>query len=86
METKQAMIQKTDTGADVSIEELMEYEDGELSTGATILMFSRMVRNGMAWSLQGSYGRYAHNLILQGVLERNGDITDYGADLMNEDK
>jgi len=33
------------------------------------------VKNGHAWSLQGTYGRMAHQLIEAGYLDKQGNIT-----------
>ena len=36
---------------------IIEFEDGEQSHEETIAMFQSMINSGMAWKLQGSYGR-----------------------------
>lgn len=53
---------------------IIEYEDGSLSTEGTVALFSNLVKSGLAWSLQGSYGRAASGLIEQGVLDKTGKI------------
>ena len=52
----------------------MAFESGELDNEATIELFSHLVKSGMAWTLQGSYGRAAASLIDQGYLSNEGDI------------
>jgi len=52
----------------------ISYESGELSNEKTLELFSMLVKNGHAWSLQGSYGRTAHNLIENGYLDNQGNI------------
>jgi hypothetical protein len=48
--------------------QIMAYEGGELDEGSTIELFQNLVNNGMAWSLQGHYGRTAKNLIDAGLV------------------
>jgi hypothetical protein len=56
------------------IDYIMDYESGELSDKDTLQMFSEMIKSGMAWSLQGHYGRTASALIEDGWLNREGNI------------
>jgi hypothetical protein len=53
---------------------IIAYECGELSAEKTLELFSKLVKNGMAWTLQGHYGRQAENLIERGYLDRQGNI------------
>jgi hypothetical protein len=53
---------------------MMDFENGNLSEVDTVKMFSHLIKTRMAWSLQGFYGRTAHNLIESGVLDRKGAI------------
>jgi hypothetical protein len=59
---------------DSEIDLIISYESGELSNEKTLELFSMLVKNGHAWSLQGSYGRTAHNLIENGYLDNQGNI------------
>jgi hypothetical protein len=54
--------------------QIMAYEDGELDDAETLELFSELVKSGMAWSLQGSYGRAAAALIEAGYLSPTGEI------------
>ncbi len=45
---------------------IIAYEDGELDDGSIITGFQVLIDNGMAWRLQGSYGRMAAHLIKEG--------------------
>ena len=57
---------------------LMAYENGDLDVFGSVELFSHLIRHGLAWSLQGAYGRVADSLILQGFLTEHGEITDIG--------
>ena len=52
------------TGADVGL--IIAYESGELTEVELINFFQDLITSGVAWSLQGSYGRMAMSLIEQG--------------------
>ena len=51
---------------------IIAFEQGELSGINIIKLFSELVKNGMAWTLQGSYGRTASDLIDAGILSQDG--------------
>lgn len=53
---------------------IISYEAGELRGDKVLELFSHLVKNGMAWSLQGCYGRMAEALIDRGYLSRQGEI------------
>lgn len=47
----------------VHVDDIMDYESGLMSEGDMINMFQKLINNGMAWTLQGHYGRTAQMLI-----------------------
>ena len=59
----------------VDIERIIDYEGGELDEEETIALFQDLVDSGMAWSLQGHYGRTATAMIDAGLVE-NRDWLD----------
>jgi len=55
------------------INQIIEYENGNLNDEETIELFQELIDTGMAWELQGSYGRMAEYLIEQGSIKTYGD-------------
>lgn len=53
---------------------IMAFESGELENEQILELFAHLIRTGMAWTLQGSYGRAAASLIDQGYIDANGTI------------
>ena len=48
------------------VSKIMAFESGELDFDATVELFQELIDSGLAWQLQGSYGRIAQNLIEAG--------------------
>lgn len=48
--------------------QIIAYESGDLDDEATIELFQRLVDSGLAWKLQGHYGRTAKRLIDAGYV------------------
>ncbi len=46
---------------------LMDYEAGRLPQAEAIEMFQRLINSGIAWELQGHYGRTAMRLLDKGL-------------------
>ncbi len=49
-----------------SVGQIMAFESGDLSESETIDLFQHLIDSGLAWQLQGSYGRTATALIKSG--------------------
>lgn len=47
---------------------IMDYEFGELNNDKIIELFQELVDSGLAWELQGSYGRTAARFIDAGLV------------------
>jgi hypothetical protein len=47
---------------------IIAFESGELDQDGVIELFQNLVDSGLAWSLQGSYGRTAQALIQAGLV------------------
>ena len=53
---------------------MMAFENGELDEDGVVELFSNLIKTGLAWQLQGFYGRTAQSLIEGGYLSPKGDI------------
>jgi len=53
---------------DEMVQAIIEFEQGEMDDDNIIELFQHLVNTGMAWSLQGSYGRMARDLIEAGYV------------------
>lgn len=49
-----------------SVDKIMRYEDGEMDDEETVTFFQELIDSGVAWQLQGHYGRMATDLIKAG--------------------
>jgi len=49
---------------------MMAWEEGSLSEKDTVKLFQKLIDNGMAWRLQGCYGRQAMAFIESGECHR----------------
>lgn len=50
----------------MNVDKIIAYENGELSEDQVIELFQELIDTGLAWNLQGHYGRTAAYLIDQG--------------------
>lgn len=51
--------------------QLLAYEQGELDHDETVAMFQELIDTGLAWKLQGTYGRIAMDLLEAGECVRH---------------
>ena len=58
-----------------NLDDMIAWEQGELANWDEIKLFQRLINNGMAWKLQGCYGRHATELLEQGICHA-ADPTD----------
>ena len=56
------------------VSSIIAYEGGEMSDEEVVEFFQTLIDNGMAWTLQGSYGRMAMRLIEAGYCHRKGEV------------
>lgn len=52
--------------AQVTVDQLIAYEEGDLDIEQTLDLFQSLIDTGVAWHLQGNYGRVAKALIDDG--------------------
>jgi hypothetical protein len=50
------------------VSRIIEFESGQLDSESTFELFQYLVDTGLAWRLQGAYGRAARALIEQGYI------------------
>lgn len=51
------------------VDRIMRYENGVMDEQGTLELFQTLVDNGMAWTLQGHYGRTALALLESGLID-----------------
>jgi hypothetical protein len=50
----------------LNVDKILDYENNMLTEDETVELFQELVDSGMAWTLQGHYGRTARDLIEAG--------------------
>tara|TARA_Y100001938_G_C8009984_1_gene389466 strand:- start:5 stop:235 length:231 start_codon:yes stop_codon:yes gene_type:complete len=58
------------------VEHMIRYESGEMTDAEVVGFFQELVNTGLAWSLQGHYGRTAMALIEAGHISHGGTDED----------
>lgn len=57
-----------------TVNAIIAYEQGELNGDEVLQLFARLIRDGLAWTLQGAYGRQAAAFIAEGYISPDGII------------
>lgn len=60
-------------GKDI-VDKIMRWESGQMSDSEMVRFFGQLVKSGMAWKLQGMYGRQASRLIDAGYIDAKGNV------------
>ena len=55
------------------VDTIMAFESGDLNDEEILDLFQELIDNGMAWTLQGAYGRMARALIEAGHCTERGE-------------
>ena len=58
------------------INDIIAWEQGEMTYAEEIVFFAKLIKTGLAWSLQGMYGRRAASLIDSGEITPSGDVVE----------
>jgi hypothetical protein len=56
------------------VDNIIKFENGELSEAEEILFFSELIRTGVIFNLQGFYQRHAKSMIESGILDTKGNV------------
>jgi hypothetical protein len=54
------------------VDKIIAYEQGEIDEAGILQLFAELIRSGMAWTLQGHYGRTARALINAEYISEDG--------------
>ena len=60
------MSDEKNTGWRLNVDDIIDYENGDMDWDRLVDFFQNLIDTGMAWSLQGVYGRMAQSLIEEG--------------------
>jgi len=63
--------------------DMLDYESGNLSDLQILELFAHLIKTGLVWSLQGSYGRTGKAFIAEGFISDEGVITQHAYDTLS---
>jgi hypothetical protein len=55
-------------------DKVMDWEEGKMTPEQEVEFFADLIKSGLAWRLQGMYGRRARDFIEAGLIDRQGKI------------
>ena len=58
------------------VNDITRYESGEMNEQEVIDFFQKLVNSGIAWKLQGSYGRTAQRLLEAGAITSPFEVVE----------
>lgn len=61
---------------DEVVSNIIAFESGELDEDQVVEFFQELVNSGLAWSLQGFYGRTARALIEAGLISEPEEVSN----------
>lgn len=56
------------------VDKMLDYENGDLNKEDTVDLFQELVNSGIAWTLQGHYGRAAEVMIEAGIITSKENV------------
>lgn len=62
------------------VDKIIAFENGELDNDGVLDLFANLITSGLVWSLQGTYGRVANDLIEDGWISPEGEVLKRDAD------
>ena len=66
------------------VDDIVRYECGEMDDNEVVVLFAYLIKTGMAWQLQGHYGRMARDFIEAGLITEQGEVTEKCQEILSE--
>lgn len=63
------------------VDKIMDYEEGNMTADEQVDFFGELIASGMAWKLQGHYGRTATALIDNHFVDVGGNVLRYPSEM-----
>ena len=67
---EQSYLMESDKPTTPPVDDFIRYESDAMTHEEEVAFMQRLINNGMAWTLQGHYGRTAHHFIDMGLCTR----------------